>query len=187
MDISVIGRGGQGAVSAVYMLASSAFNEGYFAQASAMFGIERQGSPVNAYCRISKKEIMRYDEITTPDILILLDPTLLVLNPEKSLKKGGLLIINTSKKPEDFKLRSDLTVKTVNAGSIALKIFKRPLFNTPMISAFASITGLISMNSLSKAIHNTFETKGSEVINLNIEAAKLVYKTYANERVMIEL
>ena len=187
MDIKVIGRGGQGAVSAVYMLALSAFKEGYYSQASAVFGIERQGSQVNSYCRMSKKPIYRYDEVTEPNVLILLDPTLLELRPEKVLSRNGLLLINTYKKPSDFELRGDIIVKTINASSISLKIFNRPLFNTPMLGAFAGITGLISISSLYKAISETFKAKGRSIIDLNKEAASTAYKEKVKDKVSIEL
>jgi pyruvate ferredoxin oxidoreductase gamma subunit len=39
------GRGGQGVVTAAGLLASAAFREGRYAQASASFGQERTGAP----------------------------------------------------------------------------------------------------------------------------------------------
>jgi len=187
MDIKVVGRGGQGAVSAVYMLALSAFKEGYYTQASAVFGIERQGSEVNSYCRISKKPIYRYDEVKEPSVLILLDPTLLESSPEKVLSRNGLLLINTNKKNTDFEFRRDIIVKTINASSISLKIFNRPLFNTPMLGAFAGVTGLISISSLYKAISETFKAKGRVIIDLNKEAASIAYKEKIKDKVIVEL
>lgn len=177
IEIKILGRGGQGAVSAAYVLASAAFKEGLISQGMVMFGIERRGSPVSSFVRIDKKEIRRYDHIYSPDVLLILDPTLLSTNPDKNMKKGGLVVVNTKKRKEELNLRNDLEIRTIDATGIALKIFKQPYFNVPVISAFASITGMISLESIYKAIEETWGKKGERIIQKNKEAAREAYES----------
>ncbi|NJH73417.1 pyruvate synthase, partial [Salmonella enterica subsp. enterica serovar Anatum] len=72
------GRGGQGAVSWAELLARAAINEGKYGQAFPSFGPERRGAPVLAFVRIdSAQPIMVRAEITQPDVVVVLDPSLL--------------------------------------------------------------------------------------------------------------
>jgi len=48
IEIRIHGRGGQGNVAAVELLANAAFRDGKFAQAFPSFGAERIGAPVQA-------------------------------------------------------------------------------------------------------------------------------------------
>lgn len=176
-EIKILGRGGQGAVSAAYLLASSAFKEGLISQGLPSFGIERRGSPVNAFVRISRKPITRYDHVKSPDALLVLDPTLLSLKPDLEIKKEGVLFVNTNKKPEELRVRKDLTIRTIDATSIALRIFKKPFFNVPVISSFASVSEIISLKSIEEAIEEIWHDKGKEIINLNKMAAGEAYNS----------
>src|SRR5271157_2042498 len=72
------GRGGQGAVTSAEMLAQAAIAEGKYAQAFPSFGPERRGAPVQAFNRVDIKEPVRIRvDITQPDCVVVLDPSLL--------------------------------------------------------------------------------------------------------------
>jgi len=170
IEIRILGRGGQGAVTASQIIAIAAFHDGMQSQAFPMFGVERAGSPVKAYVRLSDKEIKDRTEICSPDYGIVLDPTLLMsLNVCEGVKSS--LIINCSRcvslKKESY---------FVDATSIALKVIGKPFVNIAMVGAFAKITGLISLKSIYKAIEESFGIKGKpEVIEKNKKAVKAVY------------
>ena len=98
VEIRFHGRGGQGAVTSAELAALAAIEEGKYAQAFPSFGPERRGAPVMAFVRISDKPIVTREKVYTPDYVIVLDPTLLKLvNVEAGLKKGGTIIVNSTK------------------------------------------------------------------------------------------
>ena len=51
------GRGGQGAVTSVELLAQAAIAAGKYAQGFPSFGPERRGAPVAAFTRVADKKI----------------------------------------------------------------------------------------------------------------------------------
>ena len=77
LQVRIHGRGGQGVVTAAELLALAAFDEGRYAQAFPSFGSERMGAPVVSFCRIDEREIRVREPVMAPDVLIVIDPTLL--------------------------------------------------------------------------------------------------------------
>lgn len=71
------GRGGQGAVTASKLLATSAIAEGKYIQAFPEYGPERMGAPIQSFTRISDEPIKIHCHVTTPDMVVVLDPTLI--------------------------------------------------------------------------------------------------------------
>ena len=98
LEIRFHGRGGQGAVTSVELLAIAAIQEGKFAQGFPSFGPERRGAPVMAFLRIDDKHIRLRCKIANPDVLLILDPSLIrIQNPTADLKPGGIIVLNTNK------------------------------------------------------------------------------------------
>ena len=178
IEIRVHGRGGQGAVTTSQILAVAAFYDGKESQAFPNFGVERTGAPVEAFCRIDDKKIDLRSQIYHPDVLIVLDASLLeAIDVTKGLKDGGTVIINSNKKPEDLHIKPGYNVHSVDATSIAMDIFKRPIVNMVVVGAFAEVTKLITLGSLLKAIDEQFvKSKGQKIADLNKEAIKRVYE-----------
>jgi len=103
VEIRFHGRGGQGAVKGSDILAVAAFHEGKEVQAFPFFGVERRGAPVTAFTRISNEEIRIHCYIYDPDVLVILDPTLICAVPlSDGLKENGKIIINSMKEPSEF-------------------------------------------------------------------------------------
>ena len=71
------GRGGQGAWTASELLARTALDEGKYIQSFPEFGPERMGAPVTAFTRISTEPIRLHCAIYDPDVVVVLDNTLL--------------------------------------------------------------------------------------------------------------
>src|SRR5512138_3359235 len=93
-------RGGQGAVTASRFLAASALRENKYFQGFPEFGTEREGAPIQAFNRISASKIYWHENVTRPDAVVVLDPTLLEVVPVASgLKKGGVLVVNSNEDP----------------------------------------------------------------------------------------
>ena len=177
LEIRVHGRGGQGAVTTGQILAIAAFYDNKQSQTFPMFGVERTGAPVEAFVRISKDKINIRSEIYHPDIVLVLEPSLIqAVDVTKGLKDNGTLIINTNQTKDKLGIKGNYKVYTVDATSIALKIFGKAIVNTAVLGAFAAVTKTISLESLKKAINERFlTTKGKLLADLNNKAIEEVY------------
>ena len=171
------GRGGQGAKTAAGMVAEVAVAAGKNAQAAPEYGAEREGAPVKAYTRISEMPIRVHDAIYFPNVVVVLDETLLESEDvEEGLTEEGVLLVNSKRSPEEVRSRLGLkgrTVYTVDATGIALDEIGRPIPNTVMIGALLSVTGAVEAEEIEKSIHKKFGAKLSEgMLQGNIKAVK---------------
>lgn len=180
IEIRWHGRGGQGAVTASKILADAALASGKFVQAFPEFGPERTGAPVKSFNRISTQPINTHIQITNPDIVVVLDPTLIgIVDICEGLSRDGTLIINTDKSPGQ--IRKELSkpigkIATVNATDIAIKEFKRNIPNTPMIAALVKITGILKLEDVLEGFKKQYSEKFSpEVVEANLGAMKAAY------------
>lgn len=171
------GRGGQGAWTASELLARAAIYEGKYIQSFPEFGPERMGAPVSAFTRISLEPIRVHCAIYNPDVVVVLDPTLLKTVPvTEGVGKGGKLIINSKESPNNVKKalkESELEVWTVPATEIAIKILGLPITSTAMLGAVARATGLVSLESLKKTVKERFR---SDIAEKNFAVIEEAYK-----------
>jgi len=176
VEIRWHGRGGQGAVTSTELVAQAAINEGKFAQAFPSFGPERRGAPVSAFVRIDNKEPIRVRAgITEPDVVVVLDPSLLhVVNVTSGLSKKGMLIVNTKKSPQaiesEFKVKQKLA--TIDATKIARELLGVPIVNTTMVGALIKATGVVKLESLIEPLQHRF----GRLAERNISAMKKAYE-----------
>ncbi|MBC7108519.1 MAG: 2-oxoacid:acceptor oxidoreductase family protein [Methanomassiliicoccales archaeon] len=176
-EIRFHGRGGQGAVMAAQALAEAAVLEGYYAQAFPYFGAERRGAPVRAFARIDESKISIKSQVYEPDALVILDESILEIDPiSEGLKPDGKAIINTVKKPEEVDLGIEVECGTVDATTIALETIKAPIVNTSILGAFARVVDIVPLESILNAIMNRFGEKlGHQSGVMNAEAARIAY------------
>ena len=162
---------------AAQALASAAFQEGGYATAFPFFGAERRGAPVLAFTRIDKKRIYRKTQVYEPDFVVVLDEGLIEgVNVVEGLKKGGMVIVNSAKKPEEIDVGIDVKVATVDATSVALEVLKQPATNSAILGAIAKVTGLVKIESVEKGIMQVFGDRlGPKVGELNGRAARVAY------------
>ncbi|MGC8953869.1 MAG: 2-oxoacid:acceptor oxidoreductase family protein [Desulfurococcus sp.] len=181
-EILFYGRGGQGAVTAANILVEAAMFEGKHGQGFPFFGAERRGAPVTAFARLSDKPILRHGMFNEADVIIVLDPGLLDLGVVKRslLRENGIVVVNTEKDkvlPESINHRGRARIYRVDATKIArdlgLVIAGWPVVNTSMLGAFVKATGLLTIESVKKAIMNYFE--GGKAGELNTRAAERAY------------
>lgn len=160
IEIRIHGRGGQGAVIASKVLAMAVFREGKWVQSFPAFGVERRGAPVTAFTRIDDQPIDLRCQIYEPDFLIVLDPTLMAaVRITEGLKPGGLILINSERKPEEFRRLGPYRIATVDANAIALAHGlgspAQPIVNTAILGAFARATGLVKLESVVGAVEES--------------------------------
>jgi 2-oxoacid:acceptor oxidoreductase gamma subunit (pyruvate/2-ketoisovalerate family) len=175
------GRGGQGAITAAQIIAeASYFYHNMYITASPSFGAERRGAPITASTRISDKKIRLRSPIVNPDIVVVLDETLLRdVDVTAGLKKNGILIVNSPKHPKELKLkRNDIKVVTADATKVALDLDLRSagllVMNTTILGAVVRATQLgISLDDVLNIIKKHFPGANGE---RNAEGAKKTYE-----------
>ncbi|MBI4279451.1 MAG: 2-oxoacid:acceptor oxidoreductase family protein [Armatimonadetes bacterium] len=175
IEICIHGRGGQGAVIAGRLLAEAAHRSGRLVQAFPQFGVERRGAPVTAYVRIAEPgdAILPRCQILSPDHAIVLDPTLLAAGDVLAgLEPGGTVLVNTSRPVGSLPAPAGATVAGVDASAIALKhklgSRAQPIVNTAILGAFASLTGIVTLDALIEAIHAALPASAEA----NVQAAR---------------
>jgi pyruvate ferredoxin oxidoreductase gamma subunit len=93
-------RAGQGAKSASQLYATALLHEGRSVQAFPEYGPERRGAPLRAYTRIDDKPIRRHNVVMHPDVVVVLEPSLLrEVDVAEGLVQGGLLLLNAETPP----------------------------------------------------------------------------------------
>jgi pyruvate ferredoxin oxidoreductase gamma subunit len=159
IELRIHGRGGQGAVTSAELMALAAIDEGKYAQAFPSFGPERRGAPVVAFLRVSDAQIRVRSKVYEPDVVLVLDPTLLdIVDVSTGLKAKGTLIINSAKNAEQLQKQYGFKgrLATVDATKIALEEMKVPITNTTMVGALIRATGLIRLESIDQPLRNRF-------------------------------
>jgi 2-oxoacid:acceptor oxidoreductase gamma subunit (pyruvate/2-ketoisovalerate family) len=179
-ELRIHGRGGQGAVIASKLLASALFHEGRSVQSFPAFGVERRGAPVTAFLRFSDGPILLRCEITEPDDLIVLDPTLVTaIDVSSGLKAKGSILINSDRRPADYpELVRRFRVGTVDASAIARKYElgskTQPIVNTAILGAFAAFSGLVTLDAICAAIEEDVPIRTDANVRAAREAARAV-------------
>jgi pyruvate ferredoxin oxidoreductase gamma subunit len=186
IEIRWHGRGGQGAVTAAKILAESAILDGKFIQAFPEYGPERAGAPVKSYTRISPIPINMHSLVTDPELVVVLDPTLLdVVDVTEGLPEEGTLIINTTETPAGLRKRLNIQkrkIYTVPATDIAIKELKRNIPNTPMIAALLKVSGIVDIKTVEKNFRTKYSKKfNPEVIEGNVRAMDAAYNSVKGE------
>jgi pyruvate ferredoxin oxidoreductase gamma subunit len=169
------GRGGQGVVTAGKLLAETALGSGQYFQAFPDYGPERMGAPIRAFTRLSSEPITVHSQIDRPNVVIVLDPTLLgQVAVADGLHQDGTMVVNTSMTPAEVREITGFKtgkVFTVDASHIAIDELGREITNTPMLGAFAQATGLFEITDLSTQVRAWFGKKlSSQVVDANVRA-----------------
>ncbi len=151
IEVRFHGRGGQGAVTSAELMALAAIAEGKYAQAFPSFGPERRGAPVQAFLRISDTPIKLREKIYEPDVVVVLDPSLLATaNVKAGLKPGGTLVANSSKPVSAVRGECGFGGRTAvaDASKIAEEELGVPITNTTMLGSLMKAAGLIKPESI---------------------------------------
>ena len=183
LEIRWHGRGGQGAVTASKVLADAAMAEGKQIQAFPEYGSERQGAPIKAFTRVSDKPITIHSQVTSPDVVVILDSTLIgLVDVTEGLSMQGILVINTPDAPDKMRGTMKLEgrkVYTVDATGISIKHLGKAIPNTPMIGALvkAISEGMpLSIDNIAADFEKKFTGKfHPDIVKGNVQALKEAY------------
>jgi pyruvate ferredoxin oxidoreductase gamma subunit len=169
-EIRIHSRGGEGGVTAARLLAIAAIHDGKYASACPFYGAERRGAPVVSFVRIDDSPIRIYSQIRNPDLVVVLDASLVgVVDVAGGLKAGGTILINSAHRQEFSGYRTCNVDLTGIALRENLVIAGSPILDTSVLGALARI-GIISQDSAKKAIAEVFTDER------NIKAAIAAYQ-----------
>jgi len=172
------GRGGQGAITAAKIVAEAAYLKGYRGVTSApSFGAERRGAPVSASTRISREPVTVVSQVETPDVVVVLDQSLLRYDEVTGgLGSDGWLVVNSWRHPKELGIKGDFNIATADATRICrelgLIVAGLTVVNTAVLGAFVRATGIVDMANIENVIRNRFYSSAADV---NLAA---IAKTY---------
>ena len=171
------GRGGQGAKTASLLLADVAFTQGMYVQGFPEYGPERMGAPITAYNRLDTKPMSVHSNIYDPDIVVVLDESLIEsVDVIAGIKKGGALLVNSQKSSEE--IQAALTgyhqkIYKIDARRISESNIGKNMPNTPLLAATVKISGVMEREEFFKNMRNSFAHKFAskpEILEGNMKA-----------------
>lgn len=172
-EITVFGRGGQGAVVASEILSEAYFRQGSQVQSFPSFGVERRGAPVVAFVRVDREPIYLRSMIYRADLAVVLSAEV-VLSPQfiGSIKEGAILLVNAA---EDVNGLERFKVRRVDATAIALEnglgSSAQPMVNTAMLGALAAIDDDLQLEHVLAAVKDKVPQK----IEANLAAVQQAF------------
>ncbi len=175
IEVRFHGRGGQGAVTSAELVALAAISEGKYAQSFPSFGPERRGAPVQSFTRVSDEPIRLRSGIREPDLVVVLDPSLIMVGGALSgIKPSATIVINTRKALSDIKQEFSIKNRTavLDATKIAREVLGLPITNTTMIGALVKASGIVSIDSLIEPLHHRF----GKIAERNIAVCKKAFE-----------
>jgi pyruvate ferredoxin oxidoreductase gamma subunit len=145
-------RAGQGAKTAAQLLAEAMLRAGKSVQAFPEYGPERRGAPMRAYTRIDDRPIRRHDSVTSPNVVVVLDASLVHENDvAEGLAEDGLVIVNAQRAPVELSgLRVACVPVTENV-------------NVAMLGAVAAALGEPPAERVADAVCATLGAKADHV------------------------
>jgi 2-oxoacid:acceptor oxidoreductase gamma subunit (pyruvate/2-ketoisovalerate family) len=174
IEIRWHGRGGQGAITAAKILATTAFKSGYTGAVMVpTFGTERRGAPIFSSLKIAREKIYDLSPIETPDVVVVLDHLLLdEVDVAKGLKDGGLIVLNTSQPLAAYDFGgARLAVADVNALSMEAGL-PQGRVNSGIIGVLCKALEIVPFDVVLHEIEAEFAGKKPQA---NAQAARLAY------------
>ena len=180
-DIVLAGVGGQGVLSMAGLIGRAALAEGLFVKQSEVHGMAQRGGAVQAHLRLSDRPV-ESDLIPrgTADLILSLEPVeslryLASLSPNGALVTSSAPFLNIKDYPHiDSVLATVHTLPraiVVEADRIALEAGDTLTVNTVMVGAAARLLPL-RLESIEKAVRDTFSRKGEAVVASNLAALR---------------
>jgi pyruvate ferredoxin oxidoreductase gamma subunit len=151
------------------------FEGGKHVQAFPEYGAERQGAPIRAYNRISSRPIRRRCGVQNPDVVVVVDPTMVEsANPCEGCGGDAIYLVNT---PEDaLMLRERLgladgaTVLAVDATKITLEELGQNRPNAPLLGALSHVFSDVSVDAFADHFIKKMKSLSPKALEANRRA-----------------
>ena len=178
------GRGGQGAKSASAILAEVLFENGRHVQAFPEYGAERQGAPIRAYNRISDKPIRRRCGVQHPDVVVVVDPTMVEsANPCEGCRDDAVYLVNTTEDAAALRgklgLAGSATVLAVDATGIAMDELGQNRPNAPLLGALSHVFSEVSAEAFADHFTKKMKSLPPRLLEANKRAILRGYREAA--------
>jgi len=179
LEIRWHGRGGQGAITAAKIIAQAAYLKGYKGVTAApSFGAERRGAPVSASTRISTEPVLVVSQVENPEIVVVLDHTLLKYpDVTHGLGKNGWLIVNSPLTPRELGVKGEFNIATADATKVCqdlgLIIAGLVIVNTAILGALVRATKIVDLPTLEKVMRERFSR---DTVDINLAAINKTYE-----------
>lgn len=178
--------GGLGAHLAGKMLAETGvlglgLNGAHFSS----YGSEKKGSPVKSFIRLGEREIRASNPVERPHVVAVFHEALFkTIDVANGLYPDGVMLVNTSKSPDDIKDQLNLksgTVAVVDALNISVE--EKTRVNTAILGALFRVADFLDPEAMKNVIRATFEEKYPHLVDANIRTFERGYnevefKTY---------
>ncbi len=181
VEIRFHGRGGQGVWTASQLLAHGGLREGKYVQSFPTFGPEREGAPIQAFTRISDDPIITHSMVYEPDIVVVLDSTLLGSGVVEGVSRETALVVNSTESPQQIRGKVGLVgneMWVVSATELAMKILGRPITNTAVLGALLRAKKVIELESLLEVVAERFPGRVGE---MNVKLIEEAYREARNK------
>lgn len=148
ITVKIVGLGGQGVVTAAAILARAAFYQGWWSQSMPFFGVERTGTPVEAYVRLANQAIRNHQAVDRPDILLVNDQRLY-----QSDKPGCQLTVISQ--PATISYQEKAKVIVYDSRQLSIAIFEQDLA-IGLLGGLAAAWPMIAEENWLKALREHF-------------------------------
>ena len=174
------GRGGQGMKTASRILGTAFFLEGFEVQDAPRYGAERRGAPIFAYVRASRQPINERGIIRHPDLVIVADDTLVSIPAAgvlTGLTEGTVLLISSTETPDVWKTRLNFPGQVLGlpADAEVEDRLEIRFIGSTCTGAAARLVGVISRDSLERAVREELMYLGEPVMEKNLGKALEAY------------
>ena len=181
IEIRFHGRGGQGAKLASRILGHSGILAGLDAQDCALFGAERRGAPVVSFTRLGAEPIDRRGDIERPDLVIVLDHSLLTEAAGQiyhGVSPTTALIVNADAQRFSTAGLPVANYRAMDMQAVALAQIGRNFVSAIAAGVAAKQIPVINIEQLTVALRAELGDFGlaPELIDKNLAATRIAYE-----------
>jgi 2-oxoglutarate ferredoxin oxidoreductase subunit gamma len=169
-EIIIAGFGGQGIMLTGKLLAQTAMNAGKEVTYMPSYGAEVRGGTANCMVIITEEKIA-CPVVGKPDSLIVMNKASLNKFAPR-LKKGGLLIMNSSLIDSEPQLDDSVEVVAVPADEIAVELGSHKSANMVALGAYLQKRGYLTADAAGQALPDVLAERYHKTLPVNIEALR---------------
>ncbi len=166
--VVIAGFGGQGIILAGKLLAQTAMKAGKEVTFMPSYGAEMRGGTANSMVVISEREIA-CPLVSNPDSAIIMNKASLNKFAPR-LKKGGLLIFNSSLIDNQPQLDDSIEILAVPADDIANQLGNAKVANMVVLGAYLAKKGLFGLDAAAAALPDVLAKRYHRMLPVNTEA-----------------